>query len=158
MNTDQNLLFGVLALELDYIDDRQFAEVCCAWAAYKERCLADLLVERRWIRAEERDEVQRLMERKVQRRQGDARQALSDAAGPQLRDVMHGPDWRPTWRAGFWPLALRIDHVLVNGDLCVAHAEVGESIGSDHRPVIARLQVRPRAVASVEPDPSVSGH
>ncbi len=90
MNTDQNLLFGVLALELDYIDHRQFAEVCCAWAAHKEKCLADLLIERRWIRAEERDEVQRLMERKVQRRQGDVRQTLSDAAGPQLRDVMHG--------------------------------------------------------------------
>jgi endonuclease/exonuclease/phosphatase (EEP) superfamily protein YafD len=63
-----------------------------------------------------------------------------------LRDVMRGPDWRPTWRAGFWPLALRIDHVLVNGDLCVAHAEVGMPIGSDHRPVIARLQLRPGAI------------
>lgn len=74
-----------------------------------------------------------------------------------LRDVMHGPDWRPTWQARFWPLALRIDHVLVNGDLCVDHAEVGGSIGSDHRPVSARLQVRPRAVASAAPDPSGQG-
>lgn len=74
-----------------------------------------------------------------------------------LRDVMHGPDWRPTWQAGFWPLALRIDHVLVNGDLCVDHAEVGSSFGSDHRPVIARLQVRPRPAASVAPDPDDAG-
>ena len=90
VNTDQNLLFGVLALELDFIDVRQFAEVCCTWAGYKEKGLADLLVERNWIRAEERDEVQRMMDRKVRRRQGDVRQALSDVAGPQLRDVMHG--------------------------------------------------------------------
>jgi len=68
-----------------------------------------------------------------------------------LRDVMHGPDWRPTWRARFWPLALRIDHVLVNGDLCVEHAGVGAPIGSDHRPVVARLQLRPQAVASAAP-------
>jgi len=74
-----------------------------------------------------------------------------------LRDVMHGPDWRPTWRASFWPLALRIDHVLVNGDLCVDHAEVGAPIGSDHRPVIARLQVRPVAVAAATPAPGGPG-
>jgi endonuclease/exonuclease/phosphatase (EEP) superfamily protein YafD len=61
-----------------------------------------------------------------------------DASG--LRDVMNGARWQPTWMAGFWPLALRIDHVLVTPDLCVEHAEVGPSIGSDHRPVIARLR------------------
>jgi endonuclease/exonuclease/phosphatase (EEP) superfamily protein YafD len=43
--------------------------------------------------------------------------------------------------AGFWPLALRIDHVLVTPDLCVERVEVGPSIGSDHRPVIARLRL-----------------
>lgn len=62
-----------------------------------------------------------------------------DAAG--LRDVMDGTDWRPTWQAGFWPLALRIDHVLVTPGLCVEHAEVGPAVGSDHRPVIARLRL-----------------
>jgi endonuclease/exonuclease/phosphatase (EEP) superfamily protein YafD len=61
-----------------------------------------------------------------------------DAAG--LHEVMNVARWQPTWMAGFWPLALRIDHVLVTPDLCVEHAEVGPSIGSDHRPVIARLR------------------
>ena len=74
-----------------------------------------------------------------------------------LHDVMHGPDWRPTWQADFWPLALRIDHVLVNGDLCVDHAEVGAAIGSDHRPVIARLLLRPRAVTAAPPEPDGPG-
>jgi endonuclease/exonuclease/phosphatase (EEP) superfamily protein YafD len=58
-----------------------------------------------------------------------------------LRDVMNGSRWQPTWMAGFWPLALRIDHVLVSRDLCVEGAEVGPAIGSDHRPVIARLRL-----------------
>jgi endonuclease/exonuclease/phosphatase (EEP) superfamily protein YafD len=57
-----------------------------------------------------------------------------------LRDVMHGVHWRPTWMAGFWPLSLRIDHVLVSPGVCVEQAEVGPSIGSDHRPVVARLR------------------
>jgi len=58
----------------------------------------------------------------------------------ELRDVMRGRGWRPTWLASFWPLALRIDHILVSSGLCVEHAEVGPPIGSDHRPVVARLR------------------
>jgi endonuclease/exonuclease/phosphatase (EEP) superfamily protein YafD len=58
-----------------------------------------------------------------------------------LRDVVSGLEWRPTWQAGFWPLALRIDHVLVTEEICVERAEVGTAIGSDHRPVIARLRL-----------------
>ena len=58
-----------------------------------------------------------------------------------LRDGMDGRQWRPTWLAGFWPLALPIDHVLVSPEVCVERAEVGPSIGSDHRPVIARLRL-----------------
>ena len=65
---------------------------------------------------------------------------LLDQAG--LRDAMQGRGWRPTWLAGFWPLALRIDHVLVSSGLCVEHAGVGPSIGADHRPVVARLRGR----------------
>mgnify|MGYP003556423943 CR=1 FL=1 len=64
---------------------------------------------------------------------------LLDASG--LRDAVDGRRWRPTWQAGFWPLALRIDHVLVSPQLCVESVEVGPSIGSDHRPVIARLRL-----------------
>lgn len=65
---------------------------------------------------------------------------LLDEGG--LRDVMQGRGWRPTWLSGFWPLSLRIDHVLVSSGLCVEHAEVGPEIGSDHRPVVARLRSR----------------
>lgn len=90
MDTDPNLLFGVLALELELIDVRQFAEVCCTWAARKDKSLADLLVERSWLNAEARGDAQRLMGRKLNRKQGDVRQALSDAAGLELRDVMRG--------------------------------------------------------------------
>ena len=46
MDTDRNLLFGVLALQADLIDSARFGEVCSAWASRKETPLADLLVER----------------------------------------------------------------------------------------------------------------
>ena len=57
-----------------------------------------------------------------------------------MRDAADGTRWQPTWMAGFWPLALRIDHVLVSPGLCVESAGVGPAIGSDHRPVVARLR------------------
>ncbi|HEX7373705.1 MAG TPA: endonuclease/exonuclease/phosphatase family protein [Steroidobacteraceae bacterium] len=58
-----------------------------------------------------------------------------------LRDVLAGQGWQPTWMAGFWPLALRIDHQLASPALCVEHAQVGPDIGSDHRPLIARYRL-----------------
>jgi endonuclease/exonuclease/phosphatase (EEP) superfamily protein YafD len=62
-------------------------------------------------------------------------------ADGRLRDAMQGQGWQPTWQAGFWPLALRIDHVLVSSGLCVEHATVGPAVGSDHRPVLAQLRL-----------------
>ena len=62
-------------------------------------------------------------------------------ADGRLRDAMQGRGWQPTWRASFWPLALRIDHVLVSSGVCVEEATVGPAVGSDHRPVLARLRL-----------------
>jgi endonuclease/exonuclease/phosphatase (EEP) superfamily protein YafD len=58
-----------------------------------------------------------------------------------LRDAAAGRIWQPTWMAGFWPLALRIDHVLVSPGICVESVEVGPPIGSDHRPLRVRLRL-----------------
>ena len=58
MDTDRNLVFGVLALQADLLDNNRFAEACSAWAARKDMPLADLLVERGWLSAEERGHVE----------------------------------------------------------------------------------------------------
>jgi endonuclease/exonuclease/phosphatase (EEP) superfamily protein YafD len=60
----------------------------------------------------------------------------------RLRDAFAGRPWRPTWQAGFWPLALPIDHVFVPEGVCVVDARIGPAVGSDHRPVIVTLQWR----------------
>ncbi len=57
-----------------------------------------------------------------------------------MRDAANGSRWQPTWLAGFWPLALRIDHVFISPGLCVGGTDVGPAVGSDHRPLTARLQ------------------
>jgi eukaryotic-like serine/threonine-protein kinase len=84
-DADRNLLFGVLALQVDLIDAVQFAEVCTAWTARKQASLADLLVERGWITAEDRADVERLLARKL-RKHGNARSSLAAVAG----EVVHG--------------------------------------------------------------------
>ncbi len=46
---DRNLLFGVLALQADLLDNDRFAEACSAWAVRKDTPLASLLVDRGWL-------------------------------------------------------------------------------------------------------------
>lgn len=58
-----------------------------------------------------------------------------------LRDALAGVAWRPTWQAGFWPLALPIDHVLVPRVSCVTGHEIGPDLGSDHRPLRVTLRL-----------------
>ena len=45
LNTDQNLLFGLIAMQSDLIDMRQFVDACTLWGSRKESSLADILVE-----------------------------------------------------------------------------------------------------------------
>ena len=65
--------------------------------------------------------------------------ALLEESG--LRETRSRAAWAPSWGAGFWPLAMRIDHVLVTRELCAEPSEVGPDIGSDHRPVRVRLHL-----------------
>jgi endonuclease/exonuclease/phosphatase (EEP) superfamily protein YafD len=58
-----------------------------------------------------------------------------------LQDALAGEAWRPTWQAGFWPLALPIDHVLLPRGSCVTAHAIGSYVGSDHRPVQVTLQL-----------------
>jgi endonuclease/exonuclease/phosphatase (EEP) superfamily protein YafD len=58
-----------------------------------------------------------------------------------LEDALAGEAWRPTWQAGFWPLALPIDHVLVPRRACVTGQEIGPGVGSDHRPLQVTLRL-----------------
>jgi endonuclease/exonuclease/phosphatase (EEP) superfamily protein YafD len=62
-------------------------------------------------------------------------------SGSGLRDALAGVAWRPTWQAGFWPLALPIDHVLVPPGSCVTAHEIGPDLGSDHRPLQVTLRL-----------------
>jgi tetratricopeptide (TPR) repeat protein/tRNA A-37 threonylcarbamoyl transferase component Bud32 len=88
VDTDRNLLFGVLALQADLIDADHFARACSDWAATKATPLADLLQERGWISGEDRSHVEFLLERKLRKYGGDARASLAAATDDRVRSLI----------------------------------------------------------------------
>jgi len=88
MDTDRNLLFGVLALQSAFIDNNQFAEVCAAWTTRKRSPLAELLRERGWISGAEQQQIERSVERHLQRHGGDVRKSLGALADAGVRDLI----------------------------------------------------------------------
>src|SRR5215471_1057214 len=77
MDTDRNLLFGVLALQAGLIDTRQFVEACTLWTTRKDISLAELLTERGWIRADDQAHVDYLLQRKLEKHGGEVRTGLA---------------------------------------------------------------------------------
>jgi serine/threonine-protein kinase len=91
-SADRNLLFGVLALQLDLIDSERFARACALWAADKGRPLADVLVEQGWLAPGDRADVDKLLHRKLARHGGDARASLAEVATDPVRQSLAGLD------------------------------------------------------------------
>src|SRR4051794_15372280 len=87
MDTDRNLLFGVLALQADLIDATQFVEACTLWSTRKNTSLADLLLERGWILPEDRSHVEYLLQRKLGRHGGDAAASLATVGDDVKRSL-----------------------------------------------------------------------
>jgi WD40 repeat protein/tRNA A-37 threonylcarbamoyl transferase component Bud32 len=86
--TDRNLLFGVLALQADLIDQSQFVEACTLWTTRKHVPLADLLVERGLLTAADRAHVDWLLARQIQRHRGDAHASLAAVADGAVRHAL----------------------------------------------------------------------
>ncbi|MFO1092289.1 MAG: endonuclease/exonuclease/phosphatase family protein [Planctomycetaceae bacterium] len=64
--------------------------------------------------------------------------AFLAAAG--LRDPRRGQGVLPTWPSQRWPLWIPIDHCVVSTGIA-ARLSVGPHVGSDHRPLLAELQL-----------------
>ena len=112
INVDRNLLFAVIALQDDLIDQTQFADVCAGWAMRLDRPLADLLIERKWITDRDRSDVERKLERKLKKNHGDVRATLGAAAPIEAREVL-GAIKNPQVRHSIHALPPARGHVLV---------------------------------------------
>lgn len=75
--TDLNLLFGLIAMQSDLIEMRQFVDACTLWGSRKGSLLADILVEQGWLLEEDRRHVDYLLKRRMQKAGGDVKKSLS---------------------------------------------------------------------------------
>jgi len=79
LETDKNLLFGVIALQSDLIDTRQFVDACALWSSRKSMSLAEVLIQQGWLNDEDREHVEYLLQRRIAKQGGDVRQSLAAA-------------------------------------------------------------------------------
>lgn len=88
LETDRNLLFGVLAVQLEFIDAEQFSQACAGWAVAKHRTLGDQLVERGWLTAADKLVVEMAIEQKRKKYRGSIPATLAASADHTLREAM----------------------------------------------------------------------
>ncbi|HEV3023200.1 MAG TPA: serine/threonine-protein kinase, partial [Pirellulales bacterium] len=121
MDTDHNLLFGVLALHADLLDAKRFAEACSAWAVHKEQPLAELLVARGWLTLADRADVQKLLDRKLSKHRGNARASLAEVVTDPVRQSLAGIADEAVRRTLDRPTPPPLGHVLLS--TCVSVPE-----------------------------------
>jgi hypothetical protein len=80
MSIDRNLIFGVLALQNDYIELDQFTAARQAWASNNAQPMASMLIGKGWIDERGRSEIDCLVERKLKRNGCLPRQAHRETA------------------------------------------------------------------------------
>src|SRR5262245_11248162 len=88
MDTERNLLFGVLTLRAELIDDTKFADACSPWARKKQVELAELFVKRGWITTSHRADVERSMDLELNRFGGDVRATLESMASEHVSESL----------------------------------------------------------------------
>ena len=73
--TDRNLLFGILALQMDFIDRDALIRAMNAWVLAKSRTLGEILLEQKALDADTRALLEALMQKHLARHGGDAEKA-----------------------------------------------------------------------------------
>src|SRR5437870_7703333 len=74
---DRNLLFGILALQMDFISRDALVAAMNAWVLHKGRPLGQLLVEQKALRPEKRDLLEALVQAHLEMHNNDPQQSLA---------------------------------------------------------------------------------
>jgi WD40 repeat protein/tRNA A-37 threonylcarbamoyl transferase component Bud32 len=107
---DRNLLFGILALQMDFIRRDALIAAMNAWVLDKDKPLGQILVNQQALRPDERDALDGLVAKHLARHQDDLAKSLAAVAVPMpLRDELRS---------------------LVDGDLQASLAHVADELPS----------------------------
>ncbi len=93
--SDRNVLFGVLALQMEFITQAGLIAALQAWTLQKTKPLGELLVELGHMSAEDREALEPMVDRHVARHGGSAEHSLGALSSvsdivAELRDVSDG--------------------------------------------------------------------
>lgn len=90
--TDRNLLFGVLALQMDFVSQDQLVEAMKRWVDDKQRPLGELLIDVSALTPEIRELLESVVEKHLEVHDGDAQRSLQavHAIAPNLQDSLAG--------------------------------------------------------------------
>src|SRR5437763_13257593 len=80
-SADRNLLFGILALQMDFISRDALVEAMHAWVLDKKKPLGQILVERDALREDARQVLEALVEKHLELH-GDAQKSLAAVQVP----------------------------------------------------------------------------
>lgn len=86
----RNLLFGVLALQMDFIRRDQLVAATSVWLADKSKLIEDILVEQKALSADDRGLLTPLVERHIECHGGDAEKSLAslENVDPSIRQEL----------------------------------------------------------------------
>jgi serine/threonine protein kinase len=88
VDNDRNLLFGTIALNLNLLDNTQFARACAEWCRHKNKTMADVLERHGLLTSEDRGIVELVLEWTLRRHNGNPRASLSATADAAARGVL----------------------------------------------------------------------
>src|SRR5215813_4862935 len=74
---DRNLLFGILALQMDFVSRDQLIAAMQAWVFDKSRSLGHVLVEQSALGSDERLALESLVQKHLERHGNDPQQSLA---------------------------------------------------------------------------------
>src|SRR5438477_5762677 len=86
---DRNLLFGILALQMDFITRDQLVEAMHAWVLEKQRPLGDILVERGALAAADHAVLAPMVERHIAKHGGAAESLAALSSTTPAQEVLH---------------------------------------------------------------------
>ena len=77
MDTERNLLFGVVAFQNGAVDADRLAETCAAWVEQPSQPLARLFVDRGLMTDEQKTELEKVVSHELDAHGGDAQATLA---------------------------------------------------------------------------------
>src|SRR5437588_11699033 len=89
-SADRNLLFGIVAVQMDFISRDALIAAMNSWVLDKGKPIGQILVEQKALRAEQRDVLDALVGMHLECHDGDADKSLAALAVPApLREELH---------------------------------------------------------------------